>query len=402
MRTLLRRTGRPVRLAPTLAGALAAALIAPLGTSITPADAATGTSTVTQTPDAARPRLHVRVMASGLDHVWDVRSIGSAQFLFTERDKASVGLVDHGTVSTVDFPSSSVWVSGETGLMGLEVDPDFADNRRFYTCQGGTTSGGGHDVRVLAWTLSDDNTAATEVRTLLKGFPATSGRHGGCRLLITSNGSLLVGTGDTAQTKNPRSLRSFGGKTLRLDRFTGKPWPTNRWRQAENRTKRYVHTFGHRNVQGLAERRDGTLWSVEQGTYRDDEVNLLRNGGDYGWQPGPNYDESSPMTDFSLPGRQYGARWSSGDPTLATSGGTFVYGKAWGSLNGAFAVCALKASLVRFLVFDADGRLQRTATPKALRQYGRIRTAVLAPNHDLLLTTDNADGNDKILRVSPR
>ena len=24
--------------------------------------------------------------------------------------------------------------------MGLAVDPDFADNRRFYTCQGGATA----------------------------------------------------------------------------------------------------------------------------------------------------------------------------------------------------------------------------------------------------------------------
>ena len=32
------------------------------------------------------------------------------------------------------FPSGKVWVSGETGLLGLEVDPE--DNRRIYTCQG--------------------------------------------------------------------------------------------------------------------------------------------------------------------------------------------------------------------------------------------------------------------------
>ena len=80
-----------------------------------------------------------------------------------------------------------------------------------------------------------------------------------------------------------------------------------------------MFTYGHRNVQGLAQRRDGTLWSVEHGSYRDDEVNLLRPGGDYGWNPVPGYNESVPMTDQSLPGRQVGARWRSGDPTLATS-----------------------------------------------------------------------------------
>jgi glucose/arabinose dehydrogenase len=99
-----------------------------------------------------------------------------------------------------------------------------------------------------------------------------------------------------------------------------------------------VWTWGHRNVQGLAQRGDGTLWSVEQGSYRDDEVNLLVAGGDYGWNPVPGYDESVPMTDQSLPGRQIAAKWRSGDPTIATSGAAFVQGRRWGALNGALAV----------------------------------------------------------------
>ena len=73
-------------------------------------------------------------------------------------------------------------------------------------------------------------------------------------------------------------------------------------------------------MQGLAQRADGTLWSVEHGPDRDDEVNLLRNGGDYGWNPVPGYNESVPMTDQGLPGKQVEAQWSSGFPTLATSG----------------------------------------------------------------------------------
>src|SRR5207237_525325 len=118
---------------------------------------------------------------------------------------------------------------------------------------------------------------------------------------------------------NPRNLTSLGGKTLRLNRFTGRPWPTNPFRHARNAHKRYLQSYGHRNVQGLAERADGSLWSIEQGTDRDDEVNLLVDGGDYGYNPVPGYNESVPMTDPRLPGRQVAARWHSGYPTLATS-----------------------------------------------------------------------------------
>ena len=65
--------------------------------------------------------------------------------------------------------------------MGLEVDPDFAGNRRIYTCQGGFT-GGGHDVHVTAWTLDSKLRKATLDKILIGGFPTSSGRHGGCRL----------------------------------------------------------------------------------------------------------------------------------------------------------------------------------------------------------------------------
>ncbi len=350
---------------------------------------------------AALPRLAVRRQVKGLENPWDVQPIGGGRLLITERDTAHLLLWQDGSTRRVRFPSGSVWVSGETGLMGLEIDPRFASTGRFYTCQGATLPGGGHDVRVLAWRLNDAGTRARLVERLLTGLPATSGRHAGCRLLITRNGALLVGTGDAAVGTNPRNLTSLGGKTLRLDRMTGRPWPGNRFIGANNRRKRYIHTYGHRNVQGLAQRKDGSLWSVEHGPSRDDEVNKLVNGGDYGWNPVPGYNENVPMTDQSLPGKQYAARWRSGSPTKATSGAAWVSGDQWGRLDGTLAVAALKASQVLFLKFDRAGSLKWVKAPRVLRQFGRLRSVTRAPNGDLLVTSDN-DGGDAVIRVSPR
>src|SRR5690349_15736830 len=103
---------------------------------------------------AAYPALQVTRLVTGLDHPWDVRPIGDGRLLFTQRDRATLSVWDDGRTRRLDFPSSEVWVSGETGLMGLEVDPDFATNHRVYTCAGGFR-GGGHDVRVVAWRLDD-------------------------------------------------------------------------------------------------------------------------------------------------------------------------------------------------------------------------------------------------------
>jgi glucose/arabinose dehydrogenase len=346
------------------------------------------------------PKLRIHTVVGQLDHPWDVKSLPGGTLIFTQRDRATLSVFKHGHVKQVGFPSSSVWVSGETGLMGLEVDPKFSKNHRIYTCQGGFTANGGHDVHVTAWTLDGKLRTATMDKVLVGGFPTSSGRHGGCRLLVTSDGSLLVGTGDAAEGTNPENLDSLGGKTLRLNRFTGAPWPSNPFAGASG-PRQYVQTYGHRNVQGVAERKDGTLWSIEQGTYRDDEVNLLKNGGDYGYNPVPGYNESVPMTDPSLPGKQVKARWSSGDPTLATSGGGFVNGAKWRALNGALAVACLKASRVLFLTFDSRGKLLKVRQPKALQQYGRIRQVSSSENGDLLITTDNGGGSDVILRVSP-
>jgi glucose/arabinose dehydrogenase len=366
-----------------------------------PGPVATATPDRVQGQRARLPKLKIRRIVKHVDHPWDVQSLPGGSLIFTQRDRATLSVLKNGKVRKLDFPSEQVWVSGETGLMGLAVDPDFGSNRRIYTCQGGFT-GGGHDVNVKAWTLDEELRTATAAGQLVGGFPTSSGRHGGCRLLIAQDGSLLVSTGDAAQGTNPENLDSLGGKTLRLDRLTGAPWPENPY-ASDSAARRFVQTYGHRNVQGLAQRKDGTLWSIEQGTDRDDEVNLLRNGGDYGYNPVPGYNESVPMTDQSLPGKQYNAAWSSGNPTVATSGGTFVGSdKTWGALAGTLAVACLKANRVFFLKFNGNGKLVKARAPRVLRKYGRIRTVSNADNGDLLITTDNGGGNDVILRVSPR
>ncbi|EGD43923.1 putative glucose dehydrogenase [Nocardioidaceae bacterium Broad-1] len=345
------------------------------------------------------PELGVEVAGEGLDHPWDVADLGEDRFLVTERDRAVLSLIEDGERREIPLEDNDIWVSGETGLMGLEVDPGFAENRRIYTCQGWN---GGEDVRVISWTLDAGLTRATQERTLIDGFPTSSGRHGGCRLLISADGALWVGTGDAANEENPRSLDSLGGKTLRLDPETGEPWPGNPWGGDEG-PRRFITSFGHRNVQGLAQRADGTVWSVEHGPDRDDEVNEITLGGDYGWNPGSGYDESVPMTDQDLPGKQIEAAWSSGNPTVATGGGTFIpVQERWGAFGGALAVAVLKDQELRIISFDESGKLTDDRSPEVMHDHGRLRTVSLAADGDLLVTTDNGGGEDVLLRVTPR
>ncbi len=348
------------------------------------------------------PTLRVTRLAGGLDLPWDVKPLPGGGFLITERSSKRLLLRSPGHLRRVRFPAASVWASGETGLMGLAVDPGFKKNKRFYTCQGGNPSGGGHDVRVLAWRLKTNPLRATLSRRLVTGIPATTGQHGGCRLMIGRSGALLVGTGDAATGTNPRNLSSLGGKTLRLNRFTGAAWRTNPFISSSVRNRRLVLTFGHRNVQGLATRADGTIWSAEHGPDRDDEINRLTPGGDYGWNPVPGYNQGVPMTDQNLSGNQLEARWRSGVPTVATSGIAWVKGAKWRGYRGMLAVATLKGEHVRFLRFSEAGYFLGMRIPPVLRSFGRLRSVTNLANGDLLVTTSDGDGHDSVLRVSPR
>ena len=339
------------------------------------------------------PALEVAVVADGLDHVWDVAQAPDGTLLVDERAGGFTAVLPDGTVQEVQADFGDLFARGETGLMGLVLDPGFAGTRRFYSCQG-VTDGSSASIEVIGWTVSDDWRTATRVADPLIGaIPVNegSGQHGGCRLRFTPDGALLIGTGDNTVGSNPQGRASRAGKVLLTDPATGEV---------------AVWTYGHRNVQGLAVRPGtGEIFSVEQGTYRDDEVNLLRAGGNYGYDPQSadgSYDQSVPMTDPEIPGA-IPAVWSSGGQTIATSGGTFLDGDRWGSYDGLMLLGALKGQGVLALRLDDDGVLQEQfRLPELEGTYGRIRTVQQGTDGALYVTTDNGSNQDRVLRVTPR
>jgi aldose sugar dehydrogenase len=356
-------------------------------------------------PPSEAPALDVAVVADGLDHPWDVARAPDGTLLFDERGGGLTALLPDGTVRPVAADLDDLFARGETGLMGLVLDPSFARNRRFYTCQG-RQAGEAPDIAVIAWTVDPGWRTATRVDDpLLGGIPvnAGSGRHGGCRLRFDPTGALLVGTGDNAVGRNPQDRGSLAGKVLRIDPVTGGPAAGNPF---SGGAAAYVWSDGHRNVQGLAVRPGtGQVYDVEQGTGRDDEVNLLQRGANYGYDPdgaGGGYDESVPMTDPRIPGA-VPAVWSSGDPTIATSGGTFLAGPQWGAYDGLMLLGVLKDQGILALRLDAGGRLlEQFRLPEFQGTRGRIRTVQQGDDGALYVTTDNGGGADQLLRVTPK
>ena len=264
----------------------------------------------------------------GFDRPWDVRFLPDGTPLVTERSGTLATVVDGRRQVVAEVPG--VIPRGEGGLMGLEVDPDFTDNRRIYLCFAAGSGGQVADVRVVRFRVAEELDGLTDVTALVTGIPAGAGnRHLGCRVEIGPDGMLWVTTGDAVLPATPQDPRSRAGKVLRAT-LTGAPAPGN----PGGRWDPYVFTLGHRNVQGLAFRPgDGAAFAIEHGTGCDDEINLLARGANYGWDPvgpGGRYAESAPMTSPDAEGA-VPAVWSSGCPTIAPSGGEFITGAAWGS-----------------------------------------------------------------------
>ena len=93
-----------------------------------------------------------------------------------------------------------------------------------------------------------------------------------------------------------------------------------------------------------------------------------------------------------------GATWSSGNPTIAPSGATFLAGTQWRGWNGALAIAVLKGSKLLVLSIDAPGT-GVVAETSAVTDQGRLRSAVQGPDGNLYLATDANPG--RILRVTP-
>ena len=363
-------------------------------------------------PPSGVPALDVEVVADGLDHPWDVAQAPDGTLLLDERGGGLTAVLPDGRVQPVDADFSDLFARGETGLMGLVLDPGFADDRRFYTCQG-VQEDGDAEIQVIAWTVDEGWTAATRVADpLLGGIPVNeaTGRHGGCRPRFDPTGQLLIGTGDNAVGSYAQDLGTLGGKVLRIDPRTGQPSAGNPFADAADPATRLVWSYGHRNVQGIAVRPgSGQVFTVEQGTRRDDEVNLSVAGANYGYDPdgpppGPrgDYDESVPMTDPGIPGA-VPAVWSSGNPTIATCGAAFLTGDRWGGYDGVLLVGVQKGTGVLGLRLDDAGRLvDQFRVPELEDSHGRIRSPVLGGDGALYLTTDNGGGEDELLRVTPR
>lgn len=346
----------------------------------------------TTPPAPVDGELRVVEQIPGFDRPWELRFTPDSTPLVTEK-QGRIVTVTNGARRVVGAVPGVV-ANGEGGLMGLAVDPGYANNRLIYVCHTSAT-----DVRVVRFTVGVGESGLSDATPVVTGIPSGSGnRHQGCRVAFGPAGDLWVTTGDAVIPSAPANRGNLAGKVLRMT-STGAPWPGNPaatepgagWHPL-------VYTRGHRNPQGIAFRpSDGAVLTVEHGTGCDDEVNRLVAGADYGWNPvGPTggYDESLPMTRAGATG----AVWSSGCPTVAPSGAAFLDGDQWGARDGLLAVAMLKQQRLTLMDVSNSSTGGAVVGESFFEDWRRLRAVNQGPDGSLWIVADGVDA--PLLRVT--
>lgn len=318
--------------------------------------------------------VRVETAATGLEVPWGAASRDRTLYL-TERPGRIVRVVD-GEREVLFEAFSELEPTGEGGLLGLVFHPTepLAYSYGTYAADG----------RVENRILRHDLESGWTPETVLDGIPGAR-IHDGGRLAV-HEGALYATCGDATDGAAAQDPSSLAGSVLRLT-LDGDPHP-------DNSLDGPVFTYGHRNPQGLAFR-DGALFSTEHGPDVDDEINVLEEGNNYGWPDVTGASENDryvdPLTSYT--------------PPIAPGSATFYDGpiEAW---RGDFFFGTLAGEHLHRVRFDG----RRVVEEERLYEdeFGRLRTAFVAPDGHLYVTTSNRDGrgsppetDDRLLRFVP-
>ena len=293
---------------------------------------------------------------------------------------------------------------GEEGLLGLALSPNFTENHLMYAY---FTYANGNKIynRVVMLKVIADKVVDSKV--IIDAIPAAEFNNGG-RIKFGPDNKLYVATGDAITPDLAQDLNSLAGKILRIN-------PDGTIPRNNPLPGSLVYAYGFQNVLGLAwHPKTNILYALDDSRSGNDEINIIKPGGNYGW-PMKECDAESTVSSTSptsstrssshtnSASAQHGAAKLEApvicfNPALEPSGAIFATSNRLGYQNH-----LIIASLRGYL---REINLDSNAQSTILEGYGRLRDIIEAPDGSLLVATSNRDGfgipdanDDKILRI---
>ena len=338
----------------------------------------------------------VVTIADGLEHPWGIAFLPDGRILVTERS-GRLRIVEKGRLNPRPIPGLPNIVSvGQGGLLDIVLHPNYRENGWIYFSYAAPGSGGmGTEVaraHLVGMALKD-------LQVIFRlGKKTSTAHHFGSRLVFDRAGYLYITIGDRGNRPRAQMLDDHAGSVIRIH-DDGKipadnPFVTNKNAKPE------IFSYGHRNPQGMAlHPLTGKVWMHEHGPQGGDELNIIRQGRNYGWPIityGVNYVSGTKIGEGI---RKKGMEqpiyyWV---PSIAPSGMSFYTGDKFPKWKGSLFVGSLKFQLLARLELDGNTVIKEERLLRG--KVGRIRDVRTGPDGYLYLLTDAQNG--KLVRLEP-
>lgn len=268
-------------------------------------------------------------------------------FLVSQRGKIHILPADRSSAdSTVflDFSGRAMEENKfEEGLLNLTFHPDFKTNRKFfvfYTQQNPKVA----RISELTTKADDPDQADLSSERILLEIPQPFWNHNSGNMLFGPDGMLYIAVGDGGKKDGKfnlsQNLFMLNGKILRIDvnKTSGRlayGIPADNPMLKTPGARPEIYAWGMRNPWGLVFDKDGALWCADVGQERWEEINIIKAGGNYGW----NFREGNEAfvraphtppekTEFIDPVFTYDRTWG-----ISITGGEFYKGEKAPSLK---------------------------------------------------------------------
>jgi glucose/arabinose dehydrogenase len=285
------------------------------------------------------------------------------------------------------------YFENEDGLMSIAFHPGFATNGLFYVYYNQKNNPDQHSQPLnfpYRSVISEFKVSATNAdkadmgsERIILEVPQPFWNHKGGELAFGPDGYLYLGLGDGGAGGDPygsgQSTETLLAKMLRIDvnsRATVRDGnhshelqygiPSDNPFVNEKNARHEIFAYGLRNPWRYSfDRQTGDLWAGDVGQDLWEEVDLVTNGGNYGWsvreathpfKPGPaGAQYAEPVIEYPhRPNLQAEAMFPDHSIGLCVIGGYVYRGKKYPALEGVYVYCDYNLGTIWGFRYDRD------------------------------------------------